>query len=76
MIVTTTESQLDCATKLSITVPVSIGLQLAAKMVSLKEDNKVVIVVVILSQPNIVVSELMTIPVSIGLQLDIKIVSL
>ena len=74
--VTTTESQLDCAIKLSMTVPVSIGLQLAAKMISLKEANKVVIVVVILSQPNVVVSELTITPVSIGLQLDVKIVSL
>ena len=74
--VTTTESQLDCAIKLSITIPVSIGLQLAVNMVSLKEANKVVIVVVILSQPNVVVSELTITPVSIGLQLDVKIVSL
>ena len=74
--VTTTESQLDCATKLSITIPVSIGVQLAAKMVSLKEANKVVIVVVILSQPNVVVSELTNMPVSTGLQLVLKIVSL
>ena len=74
--VTVTESQRSEVIELSITIPVSIGLQLAVKIVSLYAGTRDVMVVVMESHIPVVMELSMTVPVSIGLQLTAKIVSL